>query len=146
MNDFNALKLIPIVASIREDVAVREQACKSEFARGLHCTLLGMLDAMKVDLDREVEEEKALAPFLGTPEGDFYYRIYHVCTFFEHRWTAKGEISILDPIEELVVIEDDAFPFPVEYSEVPADEMEGLAEVIEMIAQQTGVRFVAARV
>lgn len=146
MNTFDALNLIPTVEAIREEVLVSRKACKGEFARGLHDTLLGKLDEMTVDLHREVAEENALVPFLGTPEGDFFYEIYHVCTFFEHRWTAKGEISILDPIYELVVIEDDAFPFPVEYSEVPAEELEGLAEIMRRIAEESGVRFVAARV
>lgn len=146
MNTFNALNLIPIVAAFRSDVSASREACKEDFARSLHDTLLRKLDAMTAALHDEVATEERFAADRGTPDGDFLYEIYHVCTTFERQWIKDGPISILDPIYEMVVIEDDCFPFPLKYTEVPAEEMEGLAEIMARIEQETGVRFVAARV
>ena len=145
MVKFNALELIPAVATIRGNVIENRAACRTDFARSLHDTVLSRLDEMAADLDDEVATEREIAAHLGTPEGDFFYEIYHVCTSFEHRWIRKGPISILDAIYELVVIEDDRFPFPLEYTEVPASELEGLDKFLHVLAQSTGVRFVAAR-
>lgn len=146
MNTFNALNLIPTVAAFRGDVSASREACKDDFARSLHNTLLRKLDAMTAALHDEVATEERFAADRGTPDGDFLYEIYHVCTTFERHWIKDGPISILDPIYEMVVIEDDCFHVPLKYTEVPAEEMEGLAEIMARIEQETRVRFVAARV
>ncbi|WP_313195220.1 hypothetical protein [Shinella zoogloeoides] len=146
MITFNALDLIPTIAAFRGEVVANRAACKSAFALELHDTLLTKLDQVAEALLEEVETEKQFAADKGTWAGDFLYEIYHVCTHFERRWIKSGTISILDEISERVVIEDDAFDVDLDYTIAPAAEQEGLADILDRIRQQTGIRFVAARV
>lgn len=146
MITFNALTLAPTIATFRAEVVANRSACKSAFARDLHDTLVTKLDQVAEALLEEAETEKQFAADKGTWAGDFLYEIYHVCTHFERRWIKSGSISILDEISERVVIEDDAFDVDLDYTIVPAADQEGLFDILDRLRQQTGIRFVAARV
>lgn len=119
MITFNALDFIPTVAAIRGDVLANRDLCKSNFARSVHDTLAGKLDEITADLHLEVATEQRLAAEKGTADGDDWYDIYHICTFFEQRWVEGGPISLADPIYEDVIFEGETCRVRLDYTLVP---------------------------
>ncbi|MBX3575133.1 MAG: hypothetical protein KF694_22530 [Mesorhizobium sp.] len=66
---------------------------------------------------------------------------------FEHRWIHGGKISILDDI--YLVHRDgegEAYVVALDYTEVPAAQLEGLPDLFDKIEREIGVHIVAARV
>ena len=90
--------------------------------------------------------EQRLAAEKGTPDGDEWYEIYHICTSFEMRWVERGPISLADQIYEDVVFEGEICRVGLDYTIVPTSELEGLADILDATRQQTGIEFIAARV
>lgn len=146
MTTFNALDLISTVAAIRGEVLANREACKTDFARRVHDVLVGKLDNVTADLQEEVAMEQRLAAEKGTPDGDEWYEIYHICTSFEMRWVERGPISLADQIYEDVVFEGEICRVGLDYTIVPTSELEGLADILDAARQQTGIEFIAARV
>lgn len=145
MTTFNALELIPTVAALRGDVLAHRDACKTDFVRNAHDTLVGKLDQITADLHDEIIMERRLVAELGTQDGDEWYEIYHTCTNFEMRWVERGPISVADPIYEDVVFEGETCRVGLDYTTVPDSELEGLAEILDTIRRQLHIVFVAAR-
>lgn len=145
MITFNALELIPSVATIRGDVLANRDACTTDFARSAHDTLVEKLDQIAADLREEIVTERRLLAELGTPDGDEWYAIYHTCTRFEYRWVESGPISVADPIYEDVVFEGETCRVGLDYTIVADSTLEGLADILDTIRRQTGIEFIAAR-
>lgn len=147
MTKLNALELIPTVAAIRGTVLERRNTCKTDFARSLHETLVEKLDAVTGDLHEEVAIERWLAAAAGTPDGGFLAEIYHACSIFESRWIEGGPVSLLDPIhvDVTAIGEGEICRVGLDFTEIPASELEGLGEIMDVIARDIGVRFIAAR-
>lgn len=146
MNTFNASDLIPAVAAFRNDVLSNREACRTDLARSVHDNLVAKLDEITTDLHSEVETEKRLATAKGTPDGDEWYEFYHICTCFERRWAESGPISVADPIYEHVVCEGESCRVGLEYTIVPASELEGLGDILDAIRRRMRICFIAARV
>ncbi|OBZ97492.1 hypothetical protein ADU59_00245 (plasmid) [Pararhizobium polonicum] len=148
MTEFNPVELISKVERMRGKVLASHCACKIAFARDLHGKLLEKLDAMVAALHSEIDTECELAAHKGTPDGEAWYELYYICTSFERRWIESGPISLLDSILEFVIAEGEGEGClaGLDYTEVPARELEGLSEIMDEIARGTGVRFIAARV
>ncbi len=148
MSDFNAITLIDKVSGYKPAIAANRARCRTDFAGDMHDRLVEKLDEMIVDLHHEVEMERQLAAEKGTPDGDFWYYIYFLCTSFEHKWIELGPISLLDPIFVWVVAEGEGEVCGAgfDYTTVPAEELDGLTDITDIIARETGVTFVVARV
>lgn len=142
MTNFNPQTLFVKVSGVRPIVVASRAGCKTEFAESLHDALLQKLDEMIVDLEGEIitwREASVSSAF------SLYYEPHAP---FEARWILNGPISLLDPISTDVISEGEreACRVGLAFTEVPANELEGLADILETIALETGVRFVAARV
>jgi hypothetical protein len=146
MTTFNALELIPAIAAIRGEVLANREACKSDFARSAHDTLVGKLDEITADLHQEVATERRFAAAKGTPDGDFCYETYHICTSFEGRWVESGPISLGDQIYQDVVFEGETCRVGLDYTVVPDSELEGLADILDTIRRATYIEFIVARI
>lgn len=148
MTNFNAVEILNAIANTCNAVLASRPGCKTQFARDLHTRLLEQLDAMMVDLGKEIEFAREFASTARTPEDIAAMEIYNICTGFEHDWIKGGPVSLLDPIHEIVAAEceGETCRIGVPFTEVTAPELEGLSEIMAMIARETGVRFVAARV
>jgi len=146
MNKFDTAALIPTIAAFRGKVLVNRADANSDFARGLHDTLVAKLDRATEALHEEIETEKQLAAGKGTEDGDFMYEIYHTCTAFEHLWMERGPISILDEIYEDVFFEEESCRIGLNYTIVPSEQLDGLGEILDRIRRETGIEFIAARV
>lgn len=147
MTNFNALKLLATVSGFKLIVRANRFGCKTGFARDIHDKLITRIDDMTAALCEEIRFERELAANRGTPEGDADYELYFARTFFEARWQ-EYPISVLDQIEASAEADGEkewAWVF-LDYTEVPAAELEGLAEVITAINHEVGTRFVVARV
>lgn len=149
MSDFNPADLIHTVERIREKVLRSRYDCVTEFARDMHYRLLVKLDEMIPALVAEVEILRRFEAARATSrEADIDYAIYRICTSFEDRWIESGPISLLDPIFIWVAAEGEGevCRVGVDYTVVPDNALEGLAEIIAQLASETGVRFVVAHV
>jgi hypothetical protein len=146
MSDFNPVELIHIVERIRAKVLFNRCYCETGFARNLDETLLGKLDQMVAELHAELATERELAANRATEDGEEWYRIYHICTRFEHLWMESGPISLLDQIHLDVEVDGETCRVTRDYTLVPDTELEGLGEMLDRIRRETGVEFVAARV
>ena len=73
MTTFNALELIPAIAAIRGEVLANREACKSDFARSAHDTLVGKLDEITADLHQEVATERRFSAGEGKPHTGFFF-------------------------------------------------------------------------
>lgn len=146
MAHFNALELIPSVELIREDVLAGMDACKTGFARGLYQTLAGQLGDVLAALAEEATREAELVEAKGTPDGDLLYRLYHICTSFEHEWVQPGPVSLVDEIHVGVSAGGETCQVHLDHTIVPNEELEGLGDVLAEIAKLTRIRFVVARV
>ncbi|WP_210172564.1 hypothetical protein, partial [Paramesorhizobium deserti] len=146
MIKFNALDLIPTAVAIRATVLVNRDACKTDFARSLHETLAGKLDRVCTDLHEEAAAEQRLAAEKGTVDGDEWYDLYHTWTSFERRWIDNGPFSVLDQTYEDVVCDGTICRAGLDYTIVPAKELEGLGEILDTIRRDIGIVFIVARV
>jgi len=146
MSDFNPVGLIHTTERIRAKVLFNRYYCDTGFARDLHETLLEKLDQMVGELHAELATERELAANRNTEDGEEWYRIYHICTCFEHLWIESGPISLLDQIHIDVEVDGETCRVTRNYTLVPAAELEGLGEILDRIRRETGVELVAARV
>jgi hypothetical protein len=146
MTDFNPVELIHAVGRIHAMVLLNRGRCETRFARDLHETLLQKLDQMVADLCEEMATEREFATIRDTPDGEECYRIYHICTRFEHLWMESGPILVLDKIHVDVEVEGEVCRATRDYTLVPDAELEGLGEILDRIKRETGVEFVAARI
>ncbi len=146
MDHFNAIDFIPTVAAIRGEVLANRDACTTDFARSVHDALAAKLDEITTDLHKEAATERRLAAETGTQDGDEWYETYHICTWFEHRWIDCGPISLADPIYKDVVFEGETCRVGLEYTIVPDSKLEDLAEILDTVRRQIGIRFIVARV
>ncbi len=146
MSEFNPIELIHIVGRIRAKVLFNRYYCETGFARDLHERLMGKLDAMVADLHAELATKRELAANRDTEDGEEWYRIYHICTRFEHLWMESGPISLLDQIHIDVEVGIETCRVTRDYTLVPDTELEGLGEILDRIRREIGVEFVAARV
>lgn len=146
MEMFNAFTLIPTIAAFRGEVVANRTASRSDFVCSLHDILVTELDKVTGSLHEEIETEKQFAAGKVTEAGDALYEIYHICTFFEHRWIKDGPISILDEIYVNIVAEGEACRVGMDYTLVPSEELDGLADILDRIRTQTGISFIVARV
>jgi hypothetical protein len=146
MTDFNPVELIHAVGRIRATALLNRGRCETRFARDLHETLLQKLDQMVADLHEEMATEREFAANRDTPDGEECYRIYHICTRFEHLWMESGPISVLDEIDVDVEVDREICRARRDYALVPDAELKGLGEILDRIKQETGVEFVAARI
>lgn len=146
MSDFNALDLVPVIATLRDDVLSGRNSCQTKFVQSLYDTLAVKLQEMSVDLQDEIERERQFAAGKGTEWGNGLYEIYHIRTCFEAKWSEPGAISLLDPIYDVWVFEGEAIDVGFDYTELPASELEELPDLIDTIYRKTGTRFVVARV
>ncbi len=150
MTDFHPMNLLHSVDLSRKKVLLNRYACETELARTLHYNLLEKLDQMATDLLREIAIWQELTVAKGTSrQADFDFEIYYEprCPF-EAKWIQNGPISLLDPIDVVIVAmaEGATASIRVDYAEVPPAELEGLGEIMDQIAKWTAVRFVAALV
>lgn len=146
MTTFNALELIPTIAAFRDDALANRDACKTDFARRAHNTLVAKLDEITADLHEEAATELQLAAAKGTPDGDEWYEIYHACTSSEFRWVECGPISVVDQIHQDIVADGETCRVRLDYTLVPDSELEGLAEIFDTIRRTTYIEFIAARI
>jgi len=147
MTKFNAEQVLNAVTNIRANVLTSRSACTTAFACDLHGKLLEKLAEMEVALDLEIERARDWAAAATTSFDLDIIHFYNIRTSFEHDWI-NGPVSLLDPIHEFVTAEGEGETcrIGIPYTEASPTEFEGLDGIFETIAQQTGVRFVAARV
>lgn len=143
---FNACALVPTIAPFRDEALSNRAACQTDLALRAHDGLISWLDEITADLHDEIEREQQFAAGKGTPTGEFIYDLYHRCTVFEGRWIKEGAVSVLDEIHEDVICEGETCWVGLDYTIVPAAELEGLAEIFNTIRRETGIEFIAARV
>lgn len=143
---FNARALVPTIAAFRDEVLANRAACQIDVALRAHDGLISWLDEITADLHDEIGREQEFSAGKGTPTGDFVYEIYHRCTTFERHWIKEGPVSVLDQIHEDVIYEGETCWVGLDYTVVPAPELEGLAEIFDTIQRRTGIEFIAARV
>ncbi|MCD1265442.1 hypothetical protein B5M44_26260 [Shinella sumterensis] len=146
MMTFNARALVPTIAGFHDEILANQAACQTDVALRAHDRLISWLDEITADLHDEIEREQQFAAGKGTPTGDFIYEIYHRCTVFERRWIKEGPVSVLDEIHEDIICEGETCWVGLNYTVVPASELEGLAEIFDAIQSRTGIEFIAARV
>lgn len=146
MSEFNPTELIHRVQLLREKVLAGRLDSITVAARQAHDNLVEKLDEMIDDLHGEIEMERDLAANRGTPDGDEWYDIYHMCTHFEHRWIESGPHSVLDPIHVDLSVDGEVCRVTRDYTAMPAAKLGAFGELLMTIKRETGVEFIVALV
>ena len=144
MSKFNAVELLHRVQHIRAKVLASRSNSVTEVARQAHDVLLEKIDAMIVDLHAEFETERELVAHKGTPDGDEWYDIYHMCTCFEGRWIEAGPHSVTDPIHVDVSVDGEVCRVTRDYTAMRTDKLGSFGEILDQIKRDTGVEFIVA--
>jgi nucleoside-triphosphatase THEP1 len=142
MSDYNAIALLGKIQNFRNEALGRLAWCQTEAARKIHEALAEQLGRIIGVLCEEIQTEHDFRICIETPDDLSLYEIYFSYTRFQDRWINEGAISLLD-VDIVADWEGEVFTYQRDDVIInSADELEGLPELLEAIALETGVVFV----